>query len=35
VTAVTLLLLNFTCTRRGFEWSVVPSYVGQLWRLDE
>jgi hypothetical protein len=35
VTVVRLLLLFFTCTRCGFVWSVVPSYVGELWRLDE
>jgi hypothetical protein len=29
------MLLYFTCTRCGFEWSVVPSYVGHVRRLDE
>jgi hypothetical protein len=35
VTVVTSLLLYFTCTYCGFEWSVVPSYVARVGRIGE
>ncbi len=35
VTVVTSLLLYFTCTRCGFEWSVVPTHVAHVGRIGE
>jgi hypothetical protein len=33
--AITSLLLYFTCTQCGFEWSVVPAYIAGAGRIGE